>query len=595
MPINPSQIVIDLTRDASLSEQAIETLKDRYMVEGELSPQHAFARAAAAFADDVAHGQRIYDYVSKGWFMFATPLLSNGGTSRGLPISCYLNYVPDSREGILAHYEENGWLASLGGGIGGYWGDIRSNGMKTSHGSRTSGVIPFTKVVDSQMLAFNQGGTRRGSYAGYIDIGHPEIEEWLEMRKATGGDSNRKALNLHHGVNVPNAFMEAVRDDVEYPLTDPHSGIVTEMIPARALFRKLIETRHQTGEPYIFFIDHANAALPEPLKKKGLRVRNSNLCTEITLPVSDDRTAVCCLSSVNLAKWHEWKNDPNFIEDLMRMLDNTLDVFIEKAPQQLWRAIASAMGERSVGLGALGWHTLLQQDMIPWESDLARGMNLMIFEHISRQADAASDKLAEERGPAPDMKPLQKRFAHKTAIAPNASSSIFVGASPSVEPINTNAYLHKTLTGSHPVKNLQLEALLVLLGKDTKEVWSAIIEKGGSVQHLDFLTVKQKAVYKTAREIDQSWSVQHACDRQQYIDQAQSINLFYDSTVEASKMVADHYKAWELGLKSLYYLRATSAQKAENTNSKVERIDMTAAPEINDNAPIESDCVACEG
>jgi ribonucleoside-diphosphate reductase alpha chain len=594
MPISPSEITIDLTRDEALTTQAVETLEDRYMIEGETSPQQAFARASAAFADDKAHGQRLYDYVSNGWFMFATPLLSNGGTSRGLPISCYLNYVPDSREGILAHYEENGWLASLGGGIGGYWGDIRSTGTKTSHGSRTSGVMPFAKVVDSQMLAFNQGGTRRGSYAGYIDISHPEIDEWLEMRKASGGDANRKSLNLHHGVNVTDKFMEAVVADQPFDLIDPHTGNVAETVSARALFRKLIECRHQTGEPYVFFIDHANAALPEPLRKKGLRVRNSNLCTEITLPVSDDRTAVCCLSSVNLDTWHQWKNHPLFIEDLMRMLDNVLDVFIENAPEPLWRAVASAKAERSVGLGALGFHSMLQRDMIAWESDMARGVNLMIFSHIERMADAASEKLALERGPAPDMKPLKKRFAHKTAIAPNASSSIFVGASPSVEPINTNAYLHKTLTGSHPVKNAALERLLVEIGHDTKEVWSSIIAAKGSVQHLDFLTDKQKAVFKTAREIKQFWVVQHATDRQPFIDQAQSINLFYDSTVNAEVVVNDHIKAWKEGLKSLYYLRATSARKAENTNTKVERA-VIAAPVIDDNAPIESDCVACEG
>ncbi|USM11568.1 ribonucleoside-diphosphate reductase subunit alpha [Citromicrobium phage vB_CbaS-RXM] len=590
MPVSPSEIVIDLARDALLSEQAIESLTDRYMIAGETSPQQAFARAAAAFADDAAHAQRLYDYVSLGWFMFATPLLSNGGTQRGLPISCFLNYVPDSREGILAHYEENGWLASMGGGIGGYWGDIRSVGTSTSHGSRTSGIIPFAKVADSQMLAFNQGGTRRGSYAGYIDINHPEIEEWLEIRKASGGDQNRKTLNLHHGVNLTDEFMIAVRDNLQFNLVDPHSGAIRKIVSARALFRKLVETRHQTGEPYFFFIDTANRALPKPLKDRGLRVRHSNLCTEITLPVSEDRTAVCCLSSVNLAKWHEWKNAPLFIEDLMRMLDNTLNDFIERAPEPLRRAVHSALQERSVGLGALGWHSFLQQEMVPWESDLARGLNLMIFEHIERLADAASEKLAEERGAAPDMKPLKKRFAHKTAIAPNASSSVFVGASASIEPINTNAYLHKTLSGSHPVKNRQLEKLLREIGQDTKEVWSSIIAAGGSVQHLDFLTDKQKAVFKTAREIDQSWVVRHAADRQKFIDQAQSVNLFYPAEVEAEEIVSHHFQAWEQGLKSLYYLRATSARKAENTNSKVERRVVTA--------PVEAtteECVACEG
>ncbi len=590
MPVSPSEIVIDLTRDNALGEAAIATLKDRYMVAGEISPQHAFARASAAFADDVAHAQRIYDYVSKGWFFFATPLLSNGGTKRGLPISCFLNYVPDSREGILAHYEENGWLASMGGGIGGYWGDIRSVGESTSHGSRTSGVIPFAKVVDSQMLAFNQGGTRRGSYAGYIDITHPEIEEWLEMRKASGGDQNRKTLNLHHGVNIPDAFMEAVRDDRDIDLVDPHSGETRNSVSARGLFRKVIETRHQTGEPYIFFIDTANRALPEPLQKRGLRVRQSNLCTEITLPTNEDRTAVCCLSSVNLAKWHEWKSDELFLEDLMRMLDNTLQVFIDTAPEPLRRAVYSAMQERSVGLGAFGWHTFLQQEKVPWESDLARGMNLMIFSHIEEQVSIADEKLAEERGAAPDMKPLKKRFAHKTAIAPNASSASLVPhgpVSPSIEPINTNAFLHKTLSGSVPVKSGALEALLTDLGQNTKEVWSSIIAEKGSVQHLDFLSDKQKAVFKTAREINQAWVVRLAADRQQYIDQAQSVNLFYPAEVDADEIVADHFAAWEQGLKSLYYLRATSARKAENTNTKVERRVVQVAD--------TDECVACEG
>jgi ribonucleoside-diphosphate reductase alpha chain len=472
--------------------------------------------------------------------------------------------------------------------VGGYWGDIRSVGERTSHGSRTSGVIPFTKVVDSEMLAFNQGDTRRGSYAAYIDVSHPEIEEWIEMRKASGGDANRKALNLHHGVNLTDEFMDAVEFNKPFNLVDPHSKSVRETVSARALFRKLVETRHLTGEPYFFFIDTANKALPLPLKKKGLKVRHSNLCTEITLPVSEDRTAVCCLSSVNVAKWHEWKDDPFFIEDLFRMLDNTLSDFEKRAPKQLWRAVNSARNERSVGLGALGWHTFLQQEGVAWESDLARGLNLMIFNHIHQKGEEADVKLAEERGPAPDMAPLKRRFSHRTAIAPNASSSIFVGASPSVEPTNTNAYLHKTLTGSHPVKNRELEKLLQAKGQDTKEVWSSIIANEGSVQHLDFLSDHEKAVFKTAREIKQIWVIRHAADRQKFICQAQSVNLFYPAEIEAEEIVQDHFMAWKLGLKSLYYLRPTSARKAENTNTKIERrvVDTRSEPET---------CVACEG
>lgn len=590
MPVSPNEIVIDLGRDAHLSAHGIETLRDRYMVEGETSPQHAFARASAAFADDAAHAQRLYDYVSRGWFMFATPLLSNGGTERGLPISCFLNYIDDSRRGILDHYEETAMLSSVGGGVGAYAGALRSLGTTTSKGSATSGAIAFTVPMDKWILAFSQGKTRRGSYATYLDVSHPEIEEWLEMRKASGGDANRKTLNLHNAVNITDDFMLAVRAGANFPLVDPHTGKVTKEVNARSLFRKIVETRHQTGEPYMVFIDTINKAMPEALKKKGLRCNHSNLCTEITLPTAPDRTAVCCLSSVNLVKWEEWKDDPLFLEDLMRMLDNCLSIFIEKAPPELWRAVNSAKKERSVGLGSMGWHTFLQERMIPWGVDLARAYNVMIFEHIDKMTLAASRKLAVERGEPEDLIGTGERMAHRMAVAPNASSSIFIPfgpISPSMEQYPANTFVHKTLSGSHRVKNPVLEALLRSKDQDTTEVWKTIIETG-SVQHLDFLSELEKAVFATAFETNQSLTVQMAADRAGFIDQAQSINLFVPGIVEADYLVRIHYEAWEKGVKSLYYLRSQTIQKGENVNTKVERM-------ILDEMPEPEPCLACEG
>ena len=587
MPVNPNEIVIDLGRDARLTRHALETLQDRYLVGDETSPQQAFARASAAFADDAAHGQRIYDYVSRGWFMFATPVLSNGGTDRGLPISCFLNVMPDSRRGIIDHYEETAMLSSVGGGVGAYAGGLRSLGTSTRHGSATSGEIAFTIPMDRWILAFSQGGTRRGSYATYTDISHPEVEEFLGIRKPTGGDANRKALNLHHGVNITNDFMYACRDDADWNLIDPHTKQVRSTVRARDLFRQLAETRHQTGEPYIVFIDTANDALPEPLKRKGLKINHSNLCTEIFLPTSEDRTAVCCLSSVNVAAYDEWKDHPLFIEDLMRMLDNVLQDFIDRAPPELWRAVNSAKSERSVGLGAMGLHTFLQDRDIVWGTDLARAYNTMIFEHIRKGVDAASLKLGAERGEAPDMEGTGERFAHKMAVAPNASSSIFLHISPSIELWAANAFLHKTLTGSHPVRNPSLERLLEKLGRNTKEVWQSILATGGSVQHLDFLTDHQKAVFRTFIETDMRDVVRMAGDRAGFIDQGQSVNLAFASEVDASYLVETHWMAWELGVKSLYYLRSETAHRAENTNQKVERVVVgTSEPET---------CLACEG
>lgn len=588
MPVSPNEITIDLGRDALLSAHALETLKDRYLVAGETSPQHAFARAAAAFADDAAHAQRLYDYASKGWFMFATPLLSNGGTERGLPISCYLNYMADSRKGINEHYEETSWLSSLGGGVGGY---IAARGPEaTSRGSASSGAIPFIAIIDRYMLAFSQGKTRRGSYAGYLDISHPEIDEFLEIRKPSGGDANRKALNLHHAVVITDDFMHACLNDEDWNLVSPKTGEVKKTVSARGLMRKIVETRHQTGEPFILFSDTANRALPEPLKAKGLKINHSNLCTEIMLPTAADRTAVCCLSSTNLARYDEWKDDPLFIEDLMRMLDNTLDVFIENAPPELWRAVASARSERSVGLGAMGLHTFFQDRMIAWGSDLARAYNVMIFEHLSKKTIEASLKLGAERGEAPDMAGTGHRFSHRMAVAPNASSSIFVPdgpISPSIEQFPENIFIHKTLSGSHKVYNPSLKRLLAEKGKDTKEVWKSVLANDGSVQHLDFLSAKEKEVFLTAFETDQRLTVQMANDRAGFVDQGVSLNLSFPAVVDADYMLECHFMAWAGGSKSLYYIRSKTLKKAENMNTKVEQMELVA--------PEPEECLACEG
>lgn len=916
MPVSPNEIVIDLGRDALLSPHAIETLQDRYMVEGETSPQQAFARAAAAFADDAAHGQRLYDYASRGWFMFATPVLSNGGTERGLPISCYLNYMADSRDGINEHYKETSWLSSLGGGVGGY-AAVRGP-ESTSKGSASSGGIPFICIIDRYMLAFSQGKTRRGSYASYMDISHPEFEEFLEIRKPSGGDANRKALNLHHAVNITDDFMHACRADADWHFRSPKTGEIKKTVNARALMRKIVETRHQTGEPFILFKDTANRALPKPLKDKGLKINHSNLCvsgvtpiltsegyfpirdlagqmvevwngeewsevevcqtsegagllkvdlsngaslsctpyhkwyvvdnyhskprevraaelkvgdklikcdfpvvvgndapswdhayaagfmsgdgthadntgrqqiiwlygdkralvdefrasaqtitfgenrdtvyfgkdriaekfsvphntdlgtrlewlaglldsdgavarngsneslqiasihpgfldevrlllntlgcdpkitkardsgdyllpdgkgglaeyacktvyrlllnsndtynlqrlglytrrlklsgnepqrsakqfvtvtavsdagyeptycftepkrhmgvfngvltgncTEIMLPTAADRTAVCCLSSPNIAAYDEWKDHPLFIEDLMRMLDNVLEDFIQKAPPELWRAVASARDERSVGLGGMGLHTFLQDRMIPWGSDLARAYNVMIFEHIEKKATEASLKLGAERGEAPVMKGTGHRFAHKMAVAPNASSSIFVPngpISPSIEQWPENIFIHKTLTGSHTVRNPSLERLLESKGKNTKEVWKDILLHEGSVQHLDFLSPMEKMVFATAFETDQTLTIIMANERAPFVDQGVSLNISVPAFVDADYLLNLHFLAWAGGSKSMYYVRSKAPKKAENMNTKVEQMELVV--------PDDEGCVACEG
>jgi len=578
---------IDITKDTLLSKNAVDILRDRYMLPEEETPQEAFARACMAFADNKAHAERLYKYVSNLWFMFASPLLSNGGTDRGLPISCFLNYVPDSREGLAAHYTENIWLSSMGGGIGGYWGHIRSQGQSTSKGNKTTGVIPFMHVVDSQMVAFNQGATRRGSYASYMDVSHPEIIEFIEMRKPAGGDVNRKNLNLHHAVITPDKFMRAVEDDKDWDLIDPNSKEKIKTVKARSIWIKILEARVATGEPYIMFIDTVNKHLPKELKDKGLKVHHSNLCSEITLPTNEDRTAVCCLSSLNLEYFDEWSKDEMFIEDIMRMLDNTLSVFIKDAPLTMSKAVNSAKSERSIGLGTMGFHSYLQRSGIALQSPMSMGPNLKIFKHIKKKCDAANFLLGKERGEAPDLKGTGKRFSHMTAIAPNASSSIICGnTSPSIEPLRANAFTQKTLSGSFLIKNKYLEKLLEEKGKNTKDVWKSIIASRGSVDALTFLTAQEKNVFKTAIEIDQAWLVDLAAERQKYICQAQSLNLFFPPDVNVRRLNNVHKRAWHKGLKTLYYCRSEAIKRAENISLKVER----KVRQDND----EEDCVMCQ-
>ena len=583
--------MINYERDNLLTDFGKTTLKDRYLLPEEKSPQDGFMRAAKAFSDNDEMAERIYNYASKLWFMYSTPILSNGGSTRGMPISCFLNYVGDSREGLTGHYTENAWLASIGGGIGGYWGHVRSDGVSTSGGSQSSGSIPFLHVVDSEILAFSQGKTRRGSYAAYMDMSHPEIIEFLEMRKPSGGDIHRKCLNLHHGINISNEFMELIEKCISEPtyddswnLIDPHTKEIVRTVSARELWQKLLETRVATGEPYVSFIDTINEALPETQKKLGLRVHHSNLCTEITLPTNENRTAVCCLSSVNLEKYDEWQKEPLFIPDLVRFLDNALTFFIENAPENVFRAKFSAVNERSIGLGAMGFHAYLQSKGIPFESALAKAMNLKIFRKIKEQAVEESKTLAIKRGEAPDMEGTGMRNAHLLAIAPNASSSIICGTtSPSIEPFRANAYVQKTMSGSFLVKNKYLEKLLEKKGINTDEIWQSIVAQRGSVLHLDELSDYEKDTFKTAIEINQQWVIEHAADRQQYICQGQSINVFVPADVNIKELHDIHMLAWKRKIKTLYYCRSEAIKRAELLSKKVER---TIIP--------EADCLACE-
>ena len=584
--------MINKDRDELLTDFGKTTLKDRYLLPEEDSPQEAFMRAAKAYSDNDEMAQRIYDYASKQWFMFSTPILSNGGTKRGMPISCFLNYVGDSREGITGHYTENAWLTSIGGGIGGYWGDIRSDGTSTSGGSQSSGSIPFLHVVDSEIMAFSQGKTRRGSYAAYMDVSHPEILEFLDIRKPSGGDIHRKCLNLHHGVNISNKFMELIERCIAEPtyddtwnLIDPHTKETVRTVSARDLWLKILENRVATGEPYMCFIDHINDALPETQKKLGLKVNHSNLCTEITLPTAEDRTAVCCLSSVNLETYDEWKNDKLFIGDLVRFLDNVLTSFIETAPEHVFRAKFSATQERSIGLGAMGFHAYLQKCGIPFESALAKAKNLNIFKYIKAEAVAESKRLAVKRGEAPDMEGTGMRNAHLLAIAPNASSSIICGTtSPSIEPYRANAYVQKTMSGSFLVKNKHLEKILETKGINNDKTWTSILANRGSVLHLKDLSDYEKDVFKTSIEINQQWIIEHAADRQEFICQGQSLNVFVPADVNIKELHDIHMLAWKRKLKTLYYCRSEAIKRAELVSLKVER---TIIP--------EADCLACEG
>jgi len=564
----PYALEVDHGRDALLTDFGKETLKDRYLLPGE-SYQDLFVRVASAYADDQEHAQRLYDYISRLWFMPATPVLSNGGTGRGLPISCYLNSVDDSLEGIVNTWNENVWLASRGGGIGTYWGSVRGIGEPVGLNGKTSGIIPFVRVMDSLTLAISQGSLRRGSAACYLDISHPEIEEFLEIRKPSG-DFNRKALNLHHGVLVTDAFMEAVREGRSWELVSPKDGSKRGEVDARALFQKLVETRLATGEPYIVFSDTVNRLMPKHHRDLGLKVSTSNLCSEITLPtgrdhLGQDRTAVCCLSSLNLETWDEWNGDKRFIEDVMRFLDNVLQDYIDRAPEEMARAKYSAGRERSVGLGVMGFHSFLQARGLPFEGAMAKSWNLKIFKHIAAAANEASMLLATERGPCPDAaeQGVMERFSCKMAIAPTASISIICGGtSACIEPIPANIYTHKTLSGSFSIRNPYLEKLLIEKSKNSENVWNSILEKGGSVQHLDFLTQEEKDTYKTSFEIDQRWLIELAADRAPYIDQAQSLNLFIPADVDKWDLLMLHFRAWELGIKSLYYLRSKSVQRA---------------------------------
>ena len=590
----------DDSRDALLTDFGKETLRDRYLLPGE-GYQDLFARVAAAYADDEEHAQRVYDYISKLWFMPATPVLSNGGTGRGLPISCYLNSVDDSLEGIVGTWNENVWLASRGGGIGTYWGRVRGIGEPVGLNGKTSGIIPFVRVMDSLTLAISQGSLRRGSAACYLDISHPEIEEFLEIRKPSG-DFNRKALNLHHGVLVTDEFMQAVRDGAEFTLRSPRDGSERSTVDARSLFQKLVETRLATGEPYIIFIDAVNKAMPKHHRDLGLKVSTSNLCSEITLPTGKDhlgadRTAVCCLSSLNLETWDDWNKDKQFVEDVMRFLDNVLSDYIARAPDEMARAKYSAERERSVGLGIMGFHSFLQSRNLSFEGAMAKSWNLKIFKHIRAQVDQASMMLAKERGPCPDAADMgvMERFSCKMAIAPTASISIIAGGtSACIEPIPANIYTHKTLSGSFSIKNPYLEKMLKEKSKDSQQVWNSILEQGGSVQHLDFLTQEEKDVFKTSFEIDQRWLLELAADRTPYIDQAQSLNLFIPADVDKWDLMMLHFRAWELGIKSLYYLRSKSVQRAGFAGG----VEADNTPELKE-IPLTSstdydECLACQ-
>ena len=564
---------IDKKKDKLLADYAVGMLKDFYLNENESSPQEAYARASTAWSiykeeldEDLA--ERLYSYVSNKWFMFASPVLSNAPNGskkgKGLPISCFLTYVPDTLEGLISHSSELRWLSVFGGGVGGHWSDVRTVS------DIAPGPMPFIHTVDADMIAYRQGKTRKGSYAAYMDVSHPDIIEFLNMRIPTG-DVQRKALNLHNAINITDEFMDAVVNNTDFDLRDPKDQAVKESVDARKLWERILETRFRTGEPYLNFIDTANKYLPEPLKDLGLKINGSNLCNEIHLPTSEDRTAVCCLSSLNLEYYDEWK-ETTIVRDLVRMLDNVLEYFIENAPDTIERAKFSAYRERSIGLGAMGFHSLLQRHGVAWESEAAREINSVVFSRIKSEAVAETELLAEERGSYPDGEMSGRRNSHLLAIAPNASSGVILSTSPSIEPLKANAYTHRTRAGSFLVKNKYLTRLLESKGQSNESNWTSIITNKGSVQHLPFLTEGEKSIYKTAQELDQNWVVQHAGDRQPFICQGQSVNIFFPAGADKSYVNKVHLKAWKDGLKGLYYLRTEAKSRAENVSEKVERV-----------------------
>ncbi|MCC8482965.1 MAG: ribonucleoside-diphosphate reductase subunit alpha [Rickettsia endosymbiont of Labidopullus appendiculatus] len=599
-------IEIDKKRDNLLTNFGKAVLKDRYLLAGE-DFQDLFARVASYYADNTQHAQQLYEYISKLWFMPATPVLSNGGTDRGMPVSCFLNETDDSLEGIVDLWTENVWLASRGGGIGSYWGNVRSINEEIKGKGTSSGIIPFVKVVDSMTLAISQGSIRRGSAAIYLPIDHPEIEEFIDLRRHTGGDTNRKALNIHHGIAVTDAFMQAVENDEDFSLISPDTKKVVRVVKAREIWVKLLTTRIETGEPYIIFIDTINKYIPEHHKKLGLQVKTSNLCSEITLPTGIDhlgkaRTAVCCLSSVNLEYFDDWQNDPEFIPTAMRFLDNVLEDFIAKAPNTMERAKYSAMRERSVGLGVMGFHSFLQLKDVPVESVMAQVWNNQIFEHIHKEVDRASVILSDERGACPDADEIgsKERFSNKTAIAPTASISIIAGnSSPGIEPFAANSFIQKTLTGSFNVRNKYLEKLLSSKGFNNDQVWSSIATHEGSVQHLTFLSAHEKEVFKTAHEIDQNWLIDLAADRTPHISQSQSLNLFLAGNVSKMYLNNIHFRAWKKGVKSLYYCRSTSIQRPDKVSHDVKKVDFKDIEIANKKKQEEEsskydECLACQ-
>ena len=589
-------IKIDLEKDKLFDELGIKRLKESYMKEDEISPQHRFAFVAKQFGTDPEHAQRLYDYASNHWLSFSTPILSFGRSKRGLPISCFLNFIEDTAEGLVDNLSETNWLSMLGGGVGIGFG-IRSTDDKST------GVMPHLKIYDASSLAYRQGRTRRGSYAAYLDISHPDIIAFLEMRKPTG-DPNVRCMNLHHGINITDDFMHIIEKCMldpeandDWQLTDPHSGIVRETVSAKHLWQQILELRMHTGEPYIHYIDTSNRMMPQFLKDLGLKIHQSNLCSEIILPTNEERTAVCCLSSLNLDYYDEWKEHPHFLSDTAEMLDNVLQYFIDNAPSTIERARYSASRERSIGVGALGFHAYLQRKGVAFEGVMGKVLNNQIFKHIRKGLDDANQILGQIRGPAPDAISSGQRFSHLMAIAPNASSSIIMGnTSPSVEPYRANAYRQDTLSGSFLNKNRHLDKIIKELTKTDEEyndVWSSIIANDGSVQHLDILDENQKAVFKTSMEIDQRWVIELAADRQQYIDQAQSLNLFFRPDAHIKYIHAIHFMAWKKGLKTLYYCRSEKIGKADKVSKKIERqvikeLDMVQVAQGND-------CIACEG